>query len=60
MTTITNETGEADRQPDTAGKVRMTEVMREGLDALQREYAAFVETSHRTPALVNKRRSRKR
>jgi hypothetical protein len=31
----------------------MTEAMREGLDALQREYDAFVESSFKTLAFVS-------
>ena len=60
MTTLSPEDGRADEQPATASKVRMTQAMREGLDALQREYAAFVESSRQTLALVHNRRCRKR
>jgi hypothetical protein len=59
MTTITKTPGDADRAPGTADKVRMTEAMREGLDALQREYSAFVETSFETLALITDQRSRR-
>ena len=57
MTTITKSPGDvAEVQPD--GKVRMTDAMREGLDALQREYSAFVESSFKTLALITDQRSR--
>jgi hypothetical protein len=57
MTAITNESDD-DCQPGVAGTVRMTDAMREGLDALQREYTAFVETSFRTLALITNQRAR--
>jgi hypothetical protein len=60
MTTITKSPGDvAEREPDTPDKVRMTEAMREGLDALQREYMAFVESSFKTLALITDQRSRR-
>ena len=50
-----------DNRPNTpavnaAGKIRMTPAMREGLDALQREYDAFREASFQTLALISDRR----
>jgi hypothetical protein len=36
----------------------MTDAMREGLDALEREYAAFVESSFETLSLINDQRRR--
>jgi hypothetical protein len=39
-------------------KIRMTDAMREGLDALEREYAAFVESSFETLSLINDHRRR--
>ena len=56
MTAITPEGG-AERPPGTAGKVQMTDAMREGLDALQREYNAFVE-AFETITLTTDRRTR--
>jgi hypothetical protein len=41
-----------------ADKVRMTQAMREGLDALQREYEAFVESSFQTLAFMTDLRTR--
>jgi hypothetical protein len=38
----------------------MTAALREGLDSLQREYTAFVESSHKTIALINDQRERRR
>ena len=38
-------------------KVQMTDAMRDGLDALQREYAAFVESSFKTLALISDQRA---
>ena len=40
----------------TAAKSRMSAAMREGLDALQREYDAFREASFKTLALISDRR----
>jgi hypothetical protein len=61
MTTITTKpTGHADCQPGAADKIRMTAAMREGLDSLQREYTAFVESSRETLALIIDRRTRPR
>ncbi len=59
MTTITKTTGD-DRQPASADKIRMTAAMREGLDSLQREYTAFVESSRKTLALITDQRARRR
>jgi hypothetical protein len=48
-----------DQQPANADrKIRMTDAMREGLDALEREYAAFVESSFETLSLINEQRRR--
>jgi len=48
-----------DDQPASADrKIRMTDAMREGLDALEREYAAFVESSFETLSLINDHRRR--
>jgi hypothetical protein len=48
-----------DDQPAGADrKIRMTDAMREGLDALEREYAAFVESSYETLSLINDQRRR--
>jgi len=57
MTTTT----ELDRDDEatTNRKVRMTDAMREGLDALEREYAAFVESSFATLSLITDRRGRR-
>jgi len=55
MTTTTTELN----RDDKAGKVRMTDAMREGLDALEREYAAFVESSFQTLSLITDRRGRR-
>jgi len=57
MTTITPESG-SERPPGTADKVQMTDAMREGLDALEREYNAFVEASFQTLALITDRGTR--
>jgi len=43
---------------NTDRKIRMTDAMREGLDALEREYAAFVESSFETLSLINDQRRR--
>lgn len=48
-----------DDEANTDRKVRMTDAMREGLDALEREYAAFVESSFQTLSLITDRRSRR-
>jgi hypothetical protein len=58
MTTITKP-ADAGRQ-GSADRIRMTAAMREGLDSLQREYTAFVESSHKTIALINDQRERRR
>jgi len=41
------------------GKVLMTPAMREGLDALQREYNAFVESSFQTIAFITDQKTRR-
>ena len=59
MTTITTNTADGNSQPGKVKQVRMTEAMREGLDALQREYSAFVESSFQTLALINDQNARR-
>jgi hypothetical protein len=54
---IANES-DADRKQDAPAKIRMTEAMRKGLDELEREYSAFVESSFQTLALITDRRVR--
>jgi hypothetical protein len=57
--TMTTELTRDDQQPtDADRKIRMTEAMRDGLDALEREYAAFVESSFETLSLINEQRRR--
>jgi hypothetical protein len=57
--TMTTELTRDDQQPtDADRKIRMTETMRDGLDALEREYAAFVESSFETLSLINDQRRR--
>jgi hypothetical protein len=58
--TMTTELTRDDQQPaaNSDGKIRMTDAMREGLDALEREYAAFVESSFETLSLINDHRRR--
>ena len=53
MTTITRDDSRADQQVEDVRKPRMTDAMREGLDALQREYDAFVESSFQTLAFIS-------
>jgi hypothetical protein len=55
--TMTTELTRDDQQPADP-KIRMTDAMREGLDALEREYAAFVESSFETLSLINDQRRR--
>ena len=43
--------------PEETGKIRMTAAMRDGLDALQREYDAFVESSFQTLAFLSDHQS---
>jgi hypothetical protein len=59
MTTTTTELSRDDEQADADRKVQMTDAMREGLDALEREYTAFVESSFETLSLITDRRSRR-
>lgn len=59
MTTITTEATDGNSQPNEVKQVRMTEAMREGLDALQREYSSFVESSFQTLALINDQNARR-
>jgi len=58
--TMTREQTRDDQQPaaNSDRKIRMTDAMREGLDALEREYAAFVESSFETLSLINDHRRR--
>jgi hypothetical protein len=57
MTMTTELTRDDQQQPiNSDRKIRMTDAMREGLDALEREYAAFVESSFETLSLINERR----
>jgi hypothetical protein len=62
MATTTSELSldEQQQQTSTERKLRMTDAMREGLDALEREYTAFVESSFETLSLITDRRSRNR
>jgi hypothetical protein len=53
MTTIAQDDTRADQPLDSGRKPRMTDAMREGLDALQREYDAFVESSFQTLAFIS-------
>ena len=59
MTTLTIESSDEAGRPDTAGKTRMTTSMPDGQDILQREYAAFVEASFKTLALISDQRCRR-
>jgi hypothetical protein len=59
-TTTTTELSRDEEQAEADRKVRMTDAMREGLDALEREYAAFVESSFETLSLITDRRTRRR
>jgi hypothetical protein len=54
---MTTTTTELSREQQTERKIRMTDAMREGLDALEREYAAFVESSFETLSLITERRT---
>jgi hypothetical protein len=56
---MTTTTTELSRDEQGERKVRMTDAMREGLDALEREYAAFVESSFDTLSLMTERRNRR-
>jgi hypothetical protein len=56
--TMTTELTRDDQPASSDRKVRMTDAMREGLDALEREYAAFVESSYETLSLINDQRRR--
>ena len=56
--TMTTELTRDDQAVNSDRKVRMTDAMREGLDALEREYAAFVESSFETLSLINDQRRR--
>jgi len=54
MTTTTTELSRDEQQGER--KIRMTDAMREGLDELEREYAAFVESSFETLSLITRNR----
>jgi hypothetical protein len=56
---MTTTTSELSRDEQDERKIRMTDAMREGLDALEREYAAFVESSFDTLSLITERRNRR-
>jgi hypothetical protein len=56
--TVTTELTRNDQPASADRKIRMTDTMREGLDALEREYAAFVESSFETLSLINDQRRR--
>jgi hypothetical protein len=57
--TMTTDLTRGDQPAANSGrKIRMTDAMREGLDALEREYAAFVESSFETLSLINDHRRR--
>jgi hypothetical protein len=58
MTVTTELTRNEQQLADADRKIRMTEAMREGLDALEREYAAFVESSFETLSMINDQRRR--
>ena len=60
MTTTTKPAGNGGRQLGAGDRIRMTAALREGLDSLQREYTAFVESSHKALALINGQRVRRR
>jgi len=59
MKTITSDAADANPQHGNVKQVRMTQAMREGLDDLQREYSAFVESSFQTLALINDQNARR-
>ena len=59
MATTTSELTRDDEQTGAERKIRMTDAMREGLDALEREYTAFVESSFETLSLITDRRTRR-
>jgi hypothetical protein len=59
MKTITTDAADSNSQANNVKQVRMTPAMREGLDALQREYSAFVESSFQTLALISDRSARR-
>jgi len=57
MTSTITKATEDDRRPAAAQRIRMTPAMREGLDSLEREYTAFVESWHKAMALITKERT---
>jgi hypothetical protein len=58
MTVTTELTRNEQQLANADRKIQMTDAMREGLDALEREYAAFVESSFETLSLINDQRRR--
>jgi hypothetical protein len=58
MTVTTELTRNGQQLASADCKIHMTDAMREGLDALEREYAAFVESSFETLSLINDQRRR--
>ena len=58
MTVTTELTRNGQQLANADRKIQMTDAMREGLDALEREYAAFVESSFETLSLINDQRRR--
>jgi hypothetical protein len=52
MKITNNDNGLNTKGVSGAGKIRMTAAMKEGLEALQREYEAFRESSFQTLALI--------
>ena len=56
---MTTTTTELSRDEQGERKISMTDAMREGLDALEREYAAFVESSFDTLSLITDQRNRR-
>ena len=54
---MTTELTRNDQPANSDRKIRMTDAMREGLDALEREYAAFVESSFDTLSLITEKRN---
>jgi hypothetical protein len=56
---MTTTTSELSRDEQGERKIRMTDAMREGLDALEREYTAFVESSFDTLSLITEQRNRR-
>ena len=59
MTMTTELTRDDEPAVNADRRIRMTDAMREGLDALEREYAAFVESSFETLSLITEKRNRR-